>query len=147
MGRPTKLTPELQERIVQAVRAGNHFEAAARSAGIAQSTFYRWLERGAEEDDGAYSDFRAALRRAEAESEVHAVAVIRKAMTDDWRAALALIERRYPERWRRQQTTELAGEAAERFGAERRDPLDLSRLTDDELRLLEELIARAADDE
>ncbi len=109
MARPTKLTPEVQDRIVKAIRAGNYFQAAARAAGISESTHYRWLERGAEEKQGAHRDFREAVSRAEAESEVHAVAVIRRAMTEDWRAALALIERRHPERWRRRETTELTG--------------------------------------
>ena len=133
----------MQERIVKAVRAGNYFEAAAQAAGISESTLYRWLQRGAEEKQGIYHDFREAVRRAEAESEVHAVALIRKAMSDDWRAALALIERRHPERWRRRETTELTGEGAPAARG-RSSSLDLSRLSDDEVRKLEELIARAA---
>jgi transposase len=146
MARPTKLSPEVRERVVNAVRAGNYFEAAARAAGISESTLYRWLERGAEEKRGVYRDFREAVRRAEAESEVHAVAVIRRAMSDDWRAALALIERRHPERWRRRETTEVIGDG-DRAARGRRSALDLSRLTDDEIRTLEELIGRASDDD
>ena len=46
VARPSKLTPETQNRIVQAARAGNYREAAARSAGIAPSTLYDWLSRG-----------------------------------------------------------------------------------------------------
>jgi len=83
MARPTKLTPEVRERISKAIRAGNYFEAAARAAGISPSTFYRWLERGQQESEGIYCQFREQIKRAEADSEVHAVALIRKAMPGD----------------------------------------------------------------
>ena len=33
-GRPTKLTPDVQEKIVQAIRAGNYIETAAAYAGV-----------------------------------------------------------------------------------------------------------------
>jgi len=35
MGRPTKLTPEVQDKIVQAIRAGNFMSTAAAYAGAA----------------------------------------------------------------------------------------------------------------
>ena len=109
MARPTKLTAECGERIEKAVRAGNYLDSAARSAGVHPSTLYRWLERGEREEGGIYHDFAAAVRRAEAEAEVHAVAVLRKAMADDWRASLVYLERRHPEGWRRRETRELTG--------------------------------------
>jgi transposase len=110
MARPTKLTPEVEERIVAAIRAGNYAEPAARSAGISPATYYRWLKRGEEASRGIYRAFHDAVRRAEAEAEVHAVAVIRRAMGDDWRAAAHYLERRYPDRWRRRETVEHEGE-------------------------------------
>ena len=142
MGRPTKLTPVVHERVVQAIRAGNYAEAAARAAGISPSTYYRWLERGAEEKRGIYRDFSDAVEQAEADAEVHAAAVIRKAMSDDWRAALAYLERRHPERWRRREKLELARDD----GFEERG-LDLKKLSEEELRTLEELHRRAAEPE
>jgi transposase len=139
MARPTKLTDAVTERIVQAIRAGNYPEPAARAAGISASTYYRWIARGQQERSGVFRDFAEAVARAEGESEVHAVAVIRRAMTEDWRAALAYVERRHPERWRRQQTTELVTRPADE------QTLDLARLSDEDLKLLEELSRRAAD--
>ncbi len=41
-GRPAKLTPELQAKLVEALKAGNYAEVAARHVGIASSTFYDW---------------------------------------------------------------------------------------------------------
>jgi transposase len=110
VARPTKLTPEVQQRIVAAIRAGNYAEPAARSAGISAATYHRWMKRGERESKGIYRDFHDEVRRAEAEAEVHAVAVIRKAMPDDWRAAAHYLERRYPEHWRRRESLEHEGE-------------------------------------
>ena len=110
VARPTKLTPEVQERIVTAIRAGNYAEPAARSAGISEATFHRWIERGKQGLAGHLPRVPSRRsQRAEADAEVHAVAVIRKAMPDDWRAAAHYLERRYPERWRRHETLEHEG--------------------------------------
>ena len=144
MGRPTKLSDEVRERIVQAIRAGNYADAAAQSAGISPSTYYRWMARGEQEASGAFHAFREAVVRAEAEAEVHAVAIVRRAMGDDWRAAVAYLERRYPARWRRRQTTELTGPDGGPIRTHSSSGLDLSKLSDEELALLEELSARAA---
>ena len=48
-GRPTDLTPAVQARIVQAIVGGNDNKVAAAYAGIGESTFYAWLERGRKE--------------------------------------------------------------------------------------------------
>ena len=109
MARPTKLTPEICQRIVTAIRAGNYAEPAARSAGISPATYYRWLRRGQKAPSGIYRDFCEEVRRAESDAEVHAVAVIRRAMSGDWRAAAHYLERRYPDRWRRRESLEHEG--------------------------------------
>ena len=66
MARPTKLTSAVQDRVVAAIRAGNYPEAAARSAGISESTFYRWMARAELEASGPYRSFREAVVLAEA---------------------------------------------------------------------------------
>jgi hypothetical protein len=143
MGRPLKLTPDLTDRVVKAIRAGNYAEAACQAAGIGTSTFYRWMARGGEQPASEFGAFRAEVLRAEAEAEVHAVAIIRRAMADDWRAALAYLERRHPARWRPRQQTEIVGkQTGPGDGA-----LDLSRLTDTELATLEELTNRASNED
>ena len=142
MARPTKATPQRRERIVKAVAAGNYIEASARSAGVHPSTVYRWIERGEREAEGIYHDFAEEVRRAEAEAEVHAVAIIRRAMAGDWRAALSYLERRHPAGWRRRETRELTGPGGGAIRTEH--SLDLSKLTEAELDLLEELNERAS---
>jgi len=139
VARPSKLSEAVQDRIVSAIRAGNYAEIAARSAGIAPSTYYRWLERGERDEEGPYAGFVAAVRLAEAEAEVHAVAIMRRAMTDDWRAALSYLERRHPGRWRRRTSTELTGRDGGPIESTHTTRLDLSGLSDEQLAILEQI--------
>ncbi len=46
MGRPTKLTTGTSQAIIVAIRAGAYAAEAARAQGVAESTYYSWLERG-----------------------------------------------------------------------------------------------------
>ena len=109
MARPTKLTKEVHQRIVAAVRAGNYPEPAARAAGIHPATYYRWMERGEKEGSGIYRDFYEDVRRAEAEAEVEIVARIRKEIPENYRAGIEFLERRYASRWSRRQAHEHTG--------------------------------------
>jgi hypothetical protein len=98
MPRPTKCTPEVLARILDAIGQGAWAEQAARAAGIAPSTYYSWIERG-EAGEEPFSEFSEALRAREAAAECTAVGIIRRAAEDgDWRAAAHYLERRYPER-------------------------------------------------
>lgn len=94
-----KLTPEVQKRIVDAVKAGNYVTVAARYAGISTTTFYRWCRRGGEMRSGRYYEFLKAVRQAETYAEIRAVAIIQKEMQDNWRAAVTYLERKFPGRW------------------------------------------------
>lgn len=104
LGRPEKLTPELQSKIVAFIRAGGYIETAAAAAGISKVTFYEWLKRGAGQAKGSYRDFANAVEKAAAESEMADVARINKAAQDGvWQAAAWRLERKYPERWGRKE--------------------------------------------
>lgn len=103
MARPTKLTPEITERICMAIRAGNYAKVAAAMAGIGETTYYKWLEMAelptAKKE---YKEFRESIERAEAEAEVVAIARIRQAADNgDWKAAGWYLERKHGERWGR----------------------------------------------
>lgn len=104
MGRPSKLTPERQERIVLAVSAGSYPEVAARANGVDASTFYRWMARGDDpvERDPRYRVFREAVKEAEARAEVVAIGRIQQAAAGGtWTASAWYLERKYPDRWGR----------------------------------------------
>lgn len=101
MARPTELTPERHEQIIEAIRNGAYLESAARAAGVSPSTVYLWLERGHRGEE-PYSEFLEAYLIADAEAENAVVAVITtKALEGDARAAVAFLERRHRSRWGR----------------------------------------------
>lgn len=100
MGRPSKLTPEVQAAIVKGVRAGNYPEIAAQSQGIHRATFFAWMERG-RTGEAPYSDFRDAVTRAKAWAERKMVRVVRTAAVTDSRAAEWYLERSASDRWGR----------------------------------------------
>lgn len=135
-GRRSKLTPETHDRIINAVRAGATFEAAAGVAGIAEWTLYRWLQEA--EADGAPAwkrAFREDLYRARDELEVRVVAgsVMKAAMGGyvvkrvtrrkpdgtveeeeqvapaDGRVGLEILARRFHDRGWGRQPTEVSG--------------------------------------
>lgn len=93
MPRPPKLTPEVQNRIVMAISAGNTRRTAAVYAGIGERTLYTWLARRS----GPYEQFRQAIEKAEADAIVATVTLIRQAaQTGTWQAAAWWLERMHP---------------------------------------------------
>jgi len=127
MGRPVKLTPEVQEDICAAIRAGNYIEPSAIRAGVSKSTLYSWLKKGKTEADRVdravsvgrrakvtvklkpYVDFLDAVKKAEAEAEARDVAIISKAAMTQWQAAAWRLERKHYDRWGRRQALEHSG--------------------------------------
>jgi len=111
MPRPTKLTPETKDKIIQAIAAGNYQETAAKYAGINPNTFYTWMKLG-ENKKGkpAYREFREAVEKARAQAEVRNVALIQQAGQDgSWQAAAWYLERSYPTRFGRHNRVEVTG--------------------------------------
>lgn len=129
MGRTSKLTKEVQQRITQAIRVGMTYERACAVAGICFQTYRNWQLRGEREKSGMYFDFLEAVKKAEAEAELmHLSAILKASKGGDeirevrrtivdgqvvnevvslrptqaqWQASAWLLERRYPERYRR----------------------------------------------
>jgi len=101
MARPTKLTPDVRDRIATMIRAGAYAEQAARAAGIAPSTHYSWMERG-ENGERPFSEFSETIKTAEAKAEQQRVECIQDAAeAGTWQAAAWWLERRFPGRWGR----------------------------------------------
>ncbi len=99
-GRPTKLTPKIQERIIQAISLGNYRKDAAAFAGVDPATVHRWMVRGANEPQSEYGTFRRAVQEAEARSKVAAMGCVTKAARDgDWKAASWWLSRKYPHQY------------------------------------------------
>lgn len=101
MGRKSKLTPELQEKILFTIRLGNYTKTACLSVGITEASYYSWLAQGEKAKVGKYFEFLEAVKKAEAEGEAHLVGMVVSAGPTNWQAAMTILERKYPDRWGR----------------------------------------------
>ncbi len=98
MARPSKLTADLQRRVVEAISLGATLEHAAQYGPIDYATLRRWVVAGEKNPGTPYGDFRMAVLEAEARAVVVWLAQIEKAARDgDWRAAAWKLERRHPQ--------------------------------------------------
>ena len=122
MARPSKLTPETQQAIINALNSGNWIETAAHYAGIATATLYNWLDRGRiereridadeepNESEAQFVEFLEAVEKSRSQAQVRAVGLIQKAAIDGtWQAAAWFLERSDPQRWGRFNRMELTG--------------------------------------
>jgi transposase len=118
----SKLTPERQSRIVEALSNGNYIETSARYAGITPQGMYKWINRGNTErqriadgetpkqSERIYVDFVEAVEKARATAEMRNVSLIQKAAIDGtWQASAWFLERSYPKRWGRSDRVEHTG--------------------------------------
>lgn len=103
-GRPTKLTDEVTQAIVEILARGGYAETAAVAAGISKATFYEWMGRGdpagSKKVDEPYRVFRLKIEEARAQGESVRVQQVAAAAADgEWRAAAWMLEREFPDRW------------------------------------------------
>ena len=82
-GRPTLLTPELQQQICELTRAGATAEVAATVNGITAATFYGWMLKGREGDD-KYVDFFEAVTEARMRARLGAELKVRADSPEFW---------------------------------------------------------------
>jgi len=119
MGRPTSLTPEIQEKICDAIQIGATRIIAARAAGISERSFYYWIERGRVEQErlkakGArqrkrelpFLQFLQALEVSEATGEVEH---LEKIAAEGGAGSRWILVRRHPERWTQVNKQEITG--------------------------------------
>ena len=100
-GRPSILSEEIVERILKHLSVGNYIKPSVEAAGINYHTFRTWIQKGeidkAEGSDTPYSLLVDRLARAQAEAEATIVDELRT--SDDWRAKAFIAERRWRDRW------------------------------------------------
>lgn len=150
-GRPCKLTPVLQEKIVNAVAAGNYADTAAALAGISKGTFFAWIKKGARSHYGKFRDFSDAIEKAQAESEVRDLRYIgQAAAAGSWQAAAWRLEQKFPKRWGRVDRSEVTGkdggpvEVKGEYHVEHSLDADAECVADSLLRLAERLLGPEA---
>ena len=81
-GRPSKFTPEVADRIVEAVGLGASCEAAARAGGVHRMTFRRWLAKGRAATRGKFCDFCARIEAAEDRTSIDYLAAIDRSVLE-----------------------------------------------------------------
>lgn len=126
-GRPSLLTDERRDAIVQHIEESLHPEVAAQCEGISPRTFMLWMARGKaafeqdengedfDESDVPYFAFYAAVTRAKALAEKNTLNDVRSALDTTGNALNAkfLLERRFGERWGNKLTVDVRDQAAE----------------------------------
>jgi len=110
VGRPSKLTEDAQDRFLRAVSAGVAPEVAARHAGFSPASLYRYL-RGS---TPKHTEFRERYLQAVASLEIRLSGTLLQAGLSQPRWALALLERRFPERWGRRRVDDPEEDPADR---------------------------------
>jgi transposase len=102
MARPSKLTPDLAEKIANYISTGNYASVVCGLVGITETTYYSWLEKGRKAKSGKYLEFLESIKKAEAAREAKWI----KDIDGDpsWQSKAWLLERRYPERWGKKET-------------------------------------------
>lgn len=145
-GRPTKLTESLIQKICKLLHTGAYIETAAVACGIHKSTLYEWLKKSAaiNRDDNELTPeesllvmFSDAVERAMAESEITALRQIDAAARSGiWQAAAWRLERKFPNQWGRK----IRAEISDPDDKPNEPVYDLGKLSDEQLRVFEELL-------
>jgi hypothetical protein len=117
MGREPKLTPAVEAAIVANIQNCATQEAAATLAGISYRTLRNWMVWG-EAGREPYFHFFQALTRARVKVEYKLVDSWWKAAQRDWRAAAALLEKRFPETYGNRRRVEHVAPRSNQFQIE-----------------------------
>ncbi len=103
VGRPSKLTEETKNRLMQALIASCSIADACAYAEISDATYYKWQERArghkAAGRKSEYTEFFDDIARAQAKAKPRLIMLLSKAAERDPRTTLAILERRYPKEW------------------------------------------------
>ena len=115
-GRPVTLTRQKIGSLSQHMRAGNFAVTACALEGIAESTFYFWLEQAEravkEGRTSLYVELLESIKKASAEAESRNVKTAQEGRVG-WQANMTWLERRFPDRWGHQ--SKLSMEEARTF--------------------------------
>lgn len=111
-GRPSKLTPELQEAVCETCRKGIDPLVATVAQGVDEGSYYRWRREALDGEEPQLSFVRA-VARACAEGEI---SLAERLSAGDGqgigfgeaKASLEILQRRFPKRWSVQVKVEMA---------------------------------------
>ena len=108
MGRPTKLTTQVQRKLVGLTRAGVYLTSSAPFVGVTRPTVRSWMRRGEaemarvdagespDEAEQLYAEFARAMNQAKAHANIADMMVIRRAAATDPKWALWSLKLGHP---------------------------------------------------
>lgn len=137
VGEGVKLTPEIQNKIVAALRVGCPLNTAAAYANVVSSTFNNWLRRG-RDGEQPYRGLVEQIDLAIADGKMRDLVRIDQGADKDWRAAAWKLERRFPLEFGEKTQSEITVQA--------RPFIDVSKLTVAEQQTLLALLEKGSPD-
>lgn len=99
MGRPSKISDDMQERICALLRGGAYRVDACAIVGVHFSTMARWMEKGKAGKAEKYVKFRAAVMKAEAIAKMGPTAVMSSAAKESPKWASTWLKMRWPQQY------------------------------------------------
>lgn len=142
-GRKPKLTEDRFKLIINLISQGNFVDTAVRAAGISDTSYYAWLDRGRKQPNSIYGEFLEAVEVATAKAEVVILKRVMDASKEGaWQAAAWYLERTRPEKFGRKNLGE--GSQAPRITVNNMlDLRSLGNLTDERLAIINDNLRRA----
>lgn len=151
MGRKTKLTKGLIKNAERLLKGGNYTETVCEYLGIGTTTWYRWLQEGEQASSGLKREFRDAVKKADSEAEIRLVTDLQKIAGENkqWQGIAWMLERKYPDKWGRKDRIAANIEHTGKNGGpiQTEQTINLSNLSDQELAVLEGILARSSESE
>lgn len=133
LGRPSKLTAQMQMKLCQHIADGYTYRVACGMEGIHVHTLMVWKRKGAERPKSKYGYFLLAIEKAEAQARKVLEGYARTHASKDGRIAIAILERRHPDDWGKERTIKHTGKVEQEHSGsvsvhlspeERRDRID-----------------------
>jgi hypothetical protein len=98
MARPTKLTPDIQQKIGDGITLGLTYALAANSASVTYQTFNSWYQKGKTEKAGKYFKFSQYINKCNADAAKTLLERLNlAAKAGDTRICIWILERRFSE--------------------------------------------------
>ena len=117
----TKLTKEIISEICKRLKVGCYAKIAAAAIGVPERSYYNWLERGQKaeklaesvkkipETEKIFWQFWQSVQQAEAEANIVLTTMVFSKGNEDWKAALEMLARKWPEDWARKDYVDFKG--------------------------------------
>lgn len=118
-GRPTKLTPELQEFLCSKIRKSLPLTTACDIAELGWSTFLEWMQRG-DAGESPYKEFAGAVKKAKGEAQEFWIDILNSATVDksiNPAPAWFVLERSDPANWGRKSEVKIGLEENKKLSA------------------------------